>query len=229
MPELLSEDSNLEKAIMRTCEVGYAFITEAINPYFCNLMEQEINKLQLEEGDHVNYPINAGSWREVRQLHERAYFHIWDKQIPVATEVTELLTEEVRKMNYPELQGWHPNEAGYQRYRNKHDWISPHRDRRNDQLLSATITISGSAPVRIYEPVADPNDYKNLRQTDEFITSPGTLMLLRAPGFGNGEQIIHEVLPPQIDSRLILNLRMRPDILRKPQHFAELYQRREQK
>ena len=222
MSELLSSNFNLEQAVMQTREKGYVFAATVINPYFCSLMETEIERLNLEEGDHVNYPINAGSSREVKQLHERAYFPIWHEQVPVATEVTELLAEEVRKMNYPELQGWHPTEAGYQRYRNTHDWISPHRDRRNDQLLSATITISGSAPVRIYEPVVDPDDYKNLRQTDEFITSPGTLMLLRAPGLGNGEQIIHEVLPPQIGSRLILNLRMRSTILKTPKEFKEL-------
>jgi hypothetical protein len=38
-------------------------------------------------------------------------------------------------------------------------------------------------------------------------------MFLRAPGFGNGEQIIHEVLPPlNNEERLILNLRMRKNV-----------------
>ena len=224
MSKIFSEHFNLEQALAKTQKTGYAFASGAINPYFCDLLEAEMGRLKLEEGDHINYPINAGSSREVRQLHERAYYPIGHELVPWATQVTELLVQEVKNVGlYPELQHWCLTEAGYQRYRDTHDWISPHRDRRNDQLLSATITISGSALVRMYEPLADPDDYTKLRSIDEFMTSSGTLLLLRAPGFGNGEQIIHEVLPPQIGSRLILNLRMRPDILKTPKEFKDFY------
>ncbi len=230
MASFLTSNLNLEEALAQTHENGYFFAAEAINPYFCSLMEEEINRLSLEEGDHVNYPINAGSPREVRQLHERAYYPIGNENVPMATCVTELLVQEVKKLKlYPELENWHPTEAGYQRYRDTQDWISPHRDRRNDRLLSATITIKGSALVRIYEPRKDPDDYGNLRQTDEFMTSSGTLMLLRAPGFGSGEQTIHEVLSPLGGSRLILNLRMRPNILKSPKEFTELYKKKKEK
>ena len=170
--KFLSGNFDLEQAVAQTREKGYIFCSEAINPYFCQVMAAEVGSLDLEEGDHVNYPINAGSSREVRQLHERAYYPIGHELVPIATQVTELLVQEIKKSHlHPELQAWHPTEAGYQRYRDTHDWISPHRDRRSDLLLSATITISGSAPVRIYELVADPDDYKNLRQTDECMAS----------------------------------------------------------
>src|SRR3989344_675380 len=221
--KLLGDGFNLERALAETCEVGYFFASGAISPYFCSLMQTEIRQINLEEGDHVNYPINAGTLREVQQLHQRAYFPVGHPEIPIATEVTRSLAHDVGNLIpcYPELENWCPTEAGYQRYRDSHDWISPHRDRRNDQLLSATITISGSALVRIYEPLDNPDDYTKLGQTDQFLTQSGTLLLLRAPGFGTGEQTIHEVLSPLIGSRTILNLRMRPDILKNPRAFEE--------
>jgi hypothetical protein len=184
----------------------------------CRALADEVAGLNLEEGDHISKPINAGTSREIRQLHERFYTSIWDPRVPVAKSITERVASEVAELSYvdPSLTGWMPNEVGYQRYRSTDDWISPHRDRRNDQILAFTITINGSALVRIYKAIDNPDDYSNIRVVDEFQTGPGSVMFLRAPGLGNGEQVIHEVRPPDEGSRLILNLRMRPDILPPP-------------
>jgi hypothetical protein len=200
---------------------GYYFASACFSDEICRKLEAEVETLNLEEGDHLTYPINAGTSREVRQLHARAYLPIGHVDIPIANLVTQALIQEVQALTkfYPELKSWGPTEAGYQCYRDSRDWISPHRDRRTDQLLSATLTINGSALVRIHEPVANPDDYSNLKLVDEFLTSPGSVMLLRAPGLGCGTQIIHEVLPPISGSRLILNLRMRPNILKPPSEF----------
>jgi hypothetical protein len=94
--------------------------------------------------------------------------------------------------------------------------ISPHRDRVSDQVLSATFTLFGSAHVRVHAPETNPPRYDRLREIDAFLTEPGTAMFLRAPGFGNGVQIIHEVDPPLIAPRGILNLRKRETILKPP-------------
>lgn len=185
------------------------------------MLEKELFSLDLMEGDHVRYPINAGSKREVKQLHIRSYHSIGDDIVPVATQLSNKLAQVFRPLD-PILSDWIPTEAGYQLYRDNNDWISPHRDRRNDQLLSATITIKGSAEVKIYDYLEDPDDYTRLKLKDTFLTSAGTLMLLRAPGLGNGEQVIHEVCPPQNGSRLILNLRTRPNVLKTPKEFEEL-------
>ncbi len=219
--DLFTDSFNILDAIHKTAECGYVFISSAINQYYLSLLEKEINSLDLEEGDHINYPINANSKRSVKQFHIRSYMPIGHDDCSAATLVTNLLTDNVKEHinTYPSLSNWKPTEAGYQCYRDSKDWISPHRDRRNDQLLSATITISGSANVRIFEPLGDPDDYSNLKQTDEFLTKTGTIMFLRAPGFGNGEQSIHEVMPPINGKRLILNLRMRPNILRAPKYY----------
>jgi hypothetical protein len=222
-PEVWTKGFSVEAAVQHAAQRGYFFAQEAIRPDICIAMEEEVGRLILEEGDHVNKPINVGTSREVRQLHERAYLPIDHPDVPVATAVTDSLAQSMRNVSYvyPELIEWRATEAGYQRYRTTSDWISPHRDRRNDQLLAITITINGSALVRIHEPIDDPDDYKNLRVVDEFRTTPGSVMLLRAYGLGGGEQVIHEVMPPEEDSRLILNLRMRPDVLKNPDWFNQ--------
>lgn len=194
-------------------------MSDAITPVACQAMKREAFNLELVEGDHVNYPINAGTKRQVKQLHVRAYHAIDDGTVPVAAQVSEMLA---REFNWHEsLKDWIPTEAGYQLYRDQNDWISPHRDRRNDQLLSVTITIEGSAVVNIYDYLDDPDDYSRLILRDSFSTSTGTVMLLRAPGLGNSQQIIHEVMGPEQGSRLILNLRTRPNVLKHPKEWRK--------
>ena len=116
----------------------------------------------------------------------------------------------------PELQEWLPTEIGYQRYRNTNDWISPHRDRKSDHLFSVTFTLTGSAWIHIHQPKTDPVDYRYLEKVDSFLSEPGTIFFLRAPGFGSSEQIMHEVMPPIDAPRHILNLRMRSTLLAAP-------------
>ncbi len=220
--EIFPDGLALHRAIRQAAAQGYAFAENVIGKGACAALEHEVTGLRLEEGDHITNPINAGTAREVRQLHERVYLPIGHEAVPFATLVTRSLAIRIKALRYrhTELKTWMATEAGYQLYRDTDDWISPHRDRRNDQLLAATITISGSALVRIHEPMNDPDDYNNLRQVDEFRTHAGSMMFLRAAGLGEGEQTIHEVLPPETGSRLILNLRMRPDILKSPRETA---------
>lgn len=220
--EIFPDHATLNRAMCQAAETGHAF-GHVIGQSAVEAMIAEVALLDLQEGDHISKPIYEGTKKEIRQLHDRAYHAIGDPEVPVATLVTHALAERIHLLanQYPELKGWMATEAGYQLYRddpNREYHISRHRDRRNDQLLSATITITGSAMVRMFEPIGDPEDYtdKNVRKIDEFRTTPGCVMFLRAPGLGSGEQTIHEVLPPDDGDRLILNLRMRPDILPSP-------------
>jgi hypothetical protein len=149
--------------------------------------------------------------------HDRYYVPVGHESVPVATIVAEALQFRTRALMplHPELAAWQPTEVGYQRYRVGEGHISPHRDSAGDELLGVTITVNGSAPVRIHDQSpGDPEDYSDLSLADEFYTRAGSAMLLRASGRGCGERTIHEVLPPSHGSRLVLNLRMRPDAVR---------------
>lgn len=209
---------NLQEILDQTRTRGYAFVAEAIEATVCEALQHEINSLKLEVGDHINYPISKGTRREVRQRHGRAYRMSGHLDVPFASWLCRELADKVAKLNFrKELRGWLLNEIGYQRYASEVDGISPHKDRKSDRLLSVTVTIAGSAWVHMYDPTTDPIDYRRLQKVDSFLTAPGTVMFLRAPGFGSGVQEIHQVMPPVGEvSRDILNLRMRPNLLPRP-------------
>ncbi len=223
--EVLNSKFDLRTALTQAAVQGYVFCPGALSSKAREAMETEAAGLPFEDEEYVAKPIREYKSTKVTQAHERAYFAIGDWRVPVATIVSSALVRKVNQIatRVPAtdnpllgLADWAPTEAGYQRYRTTSHHISPHRDRRTDQLLGATWTVGGSAPVRIHRALGDPNDYENLEVIDEFEATKGGLMLLRAPGFGSGEQVIHEVLPPTNGERLVLNLRMRPDILKAP-------------
>lgn len=214
--EIFTPAFNRDSVLELVRDQGYAFLNVASETLLAGL-EREMDGLPLEVGDHVTYPINAGKSNEVRQLHARAYRMIDDVDVPFAAQVCRGLADVLSSSEiFPELKDWMPNEIGYQLYRGKTDWISPHRDRRTDLMFSVTFTIAGSAPISIHTSEVDPPDYRHLRQIDEYISVPGTVLFLRAPGFGSGEQVIHEVMPPTSDYRKIVNLRARPTLLPAP-------------
>lgn len=175
-------------------------------------MSTEATALHLEHEDRIDRPMSEGHCNQVRQHHARRYLPLRHPDIPTATAVAESVRWSLAPLldRYPELVDWQPNELGYQEYEPGEGLITPHRDRGSDQLLSVIITVTGSALIRIHEPLAEPDDYTKLRCVDELHTTPGSVLFLRAAGLGNGERVIHEVLPPPRDPRLILALRMRP-------------------
>lgn len=222
--EVLNQEVNWQQALVTTARRGYAFVSHAISFEACQLMEEEVEQLIFEDGDYTAQPITEYKSTKVTQRHERFYRSIADPRVTVAALIGNALIRKAREVTHslPQdhpvkaLERWAPTEVGYQRYYRPEGHISPHRDRRSDQLLGATMTINGAALVKIYRPLGELNDYTNLESIDEFETTPCSLMLLRASGLGSGEQAIHEVFPPRTASRLILNLRMRPDVLKSP-------------
>lgn len=212
----------LERAIAATKAHGFYFAENALDERTLKRLQLEAKRLPYKLGDHTKTPINAGKANEVTQQHERYYTRYNEKNPSVLTLEAGLvikgLTKSVRAMdNYPELKNWQANEIGYQRYRGDSDYISAHRDRSSDRLLSVTFTITGSSIIRILKTLGDPNDYSSVEPIESFTTSPGSVMFLRAPDeLGNGEQVLHDVSPPFDGSRSILNLRMRESILPPP-------------
>lgn len=214
MTRLFVDGFDFRAASEAAAEVGYHFAHEALRPEAVAALLAEALRLELKLGDHVSRPIWPGTPREVRQLHERAYLPAGHPSVPAATGACAALRDAA--VDVPALRGWSPTEVGYQRYRGPTDFISPHRDRRSDRLLSVTFTLLGSAAVRVLEPTAHPDDYTRLHAIDEVVARPATAMFLRAPGLGSGEQVVHAVDPPIGGPRVILNLRTRPDVLRDP-------------
>lgn len=211
----VDDSFDIEASVARTTREGYCFVPRSLTTEACRALEAEAAGLELKPSDQEVF--NEGTAHQITQSHERSYLPIGHDSIPVANFVASALTRRVRGLIRvcPELADWQPTEAGYQRYRAGEGHISPHRDSEGDELLGVTITVSGSAAVKIYDdPPGDPDDYTDLQLSDEFHTRRGSALLLRGKGLGDGGRTIHEILPPAHGSRTVLNLRMRPDIVR---------------
>lgn len=215
--KLFNEEINLIQILNETKEKGYSFSNHS-NPQIINLLLNEIKSLPLEHEDSTYNPLNKNKSYQVTQSHKRYYRLYGDSSLPSTNFVYDLWQQEIGKYfnTFPELKDWSPKEIGCQCYNGNNDHISPHRDRWSDRQLSITYTLSGSAIVKIYKPLVYPVDYNHIEQIDEFTTISGTVMFLRASSFGNGEQIIHEVLPPILRPRYIVNLRTRDTCLNQP-------------
>lgn len=215
---------DLTQAIRAVKRDGFYLQRMALDRDTVSILTEEMDGLELEVGDHVRKPLQPGTPREVRQRHARGYFNIDDPEVPVASRVCRDLRNEVVSLEgeYPELDNWLLSEIGYQHYMGPTHWISPHRDRRSDNLLSVTVTLQGYAWMNFYRANTDPPNYKNLTRIKSVFTGPGTVMMLRAPGLGSGEQVIHEVMPPIKGGRKIVNLRMRRKKLLQPSKEGSL-------
>lgn len=179
----------------RTRETGYAFFADAVAPELCDALTREMQGLVGQRREHHHRSIDRPG-------------------IPAASDCCYAVSElvEAQEADFPELIGWLPNQVGYLHYFGAHDRVIPHRDSALERLLGLTLTLFGSAHVRIHVPEGDPPDEKRLRQVDEFLVQPGTAMFLRSGGFGDGTRVIHDVIQ-RVVPRGILNLRMYPTVL----------------
>ncbi len=201
-------------------EKGYLFLDNYLQNDLLKSLLKESESLNFEFGNHLDYPINKGKMNEVKQLHNRSYHFLDDILVPETSKYCRSLGKVFTDF-LPMDCNWLPNELGFQIYAEENHWISPHRDRKSDKLLSLTLTLGGEAKINIYKPNSTPVDYTKLTKIDEHLTKPKTAMFLRAPGLGNGGQIIHEVEPPTKLPRLILNLRMRETLLKSPKEMQK--------
>lgn len=110
----------------------------------------------------------------------------------------------VARSGWPISQVWQPNDVAIQRYQEGDGQITPHRDYRRDILLVGVFTICGVAP---FEVIGDPAI--NV-QRDRFMTTPGSLVLLRGPGLTErqiDDRPVHAVYPPIHGDRISIAYR----------------------
>lgn len=202
----------LSQAIVQTREQGYGFVPEAVAPGALECLVAEAASLELALDDRSEDPVHQGTNREISYRYEQRYFPLGDPNVSEASGVGRELAKRVMMLRFREgfepLYKWLPNGLGYQQYNDATDHLGPHRDAASEKMLRATVTLNGAANILIHEALSDPDDYTNTRVVDVFEAKQGDIMFLRAPGFGNDERVIHEVLSPHDSPRLILNLRM---------------------
>lgn len=212
----------LSRGIDTAAEQGYAFVDSGLSGLSCADLEDEMRSLPLELDDRSVHPIHPGTKKQITQRLERCNVAVESGHTPMAAFVNDALALRIKehRFRYPEIRNWKATEVGYQLYWDAKDHISAHRDRSDDELLGATITIHGCARVSIWAALGDPEDYTNLKKIDEHKAKTGSIMFLRAAGLNGGEQLIHSVAGPAAGRRLTLNFRMRSNILPPPSEIT---------
>lgn len=210
---IFENGGELSEAVVQAKEQGYGLARRVLSPKARTMLILEAASLELDLHDRSEQPINSGTDQEISLKYEQYYRGLGDPTILEASSVARELHKRAMMLRfrkgYKGLHGWLPNSIGYQRYGDDSHHISPHRDAASDQLLRATITLQGSASVRIHEALGNPDEYTNTQVIDELEAQPGDIMFLRAPGLGDGGRVVHEALPPKDGTRLILDLSMK--------------------
>lgn len=182
----------LHHAVRAAREQGYAYVPGALDRQQCQRLVSSIPDTPAEPVQEI-----VG---EVRQ-HAKAL------ALPTAglenPELDRLLTAFAEAL--PATIGFTPTEIAYMLYKGPHAGISPHRDHARHKLLIAIFTLKGCATFRIH------HTRDEAAVNAEWVTRPGDLVLLRAPGLhpGVNTRPFHSIGPPiGSEERISLSLRM---------------------
>jgi hypothetical protein len=179
-------------AVRDTRERGYAYLPRALMPRHCQGL---VSAASLSEAEPV--PEIVG---EVRQYAKALVLSTRELTNPWHRSLVNALVKAL-----PTAVGFVPTELTYMSYSGSRAGISPHRDQARFKLLIAIFTLQGRARFRIH---------RTREATDviqEWITGPGDLVLLRAPGLNPqvDARPFHSIEPPIGDEeRISLSVRM---------------------
>jgi hypothetical protein len=178
-------------------EAGAAYIPSALSEPFRRQLQREV-----EAGPFEPLPGRMGPVRTEADL-----FVIRDDwaAYPSVDELRTQLVALVRGhgIRVAGLDRWWPNEAYVQRYRPGTLGVSPHLDSKWFSYLVAVLTTTGTARFALCRDRAG-------RTLREWESDPGSLVLLRGPGFGGIEdgRPLHTVHGPTEGLRLSVTFRM---------------------
>jgi len=197
----LVPDLDLRRALSSVATSGVAFVEKALDPDYCRCIQHEVQSAPFER-----LPNEVGPYR-VRE--EADLFRITQANLdnyPTVRRVRRELISRVHADGHG-IDGsnrWFPNDIAVMRYRPGSKGVSPHRDGLKNRYLVAIVTLQGSAPLA---------HCANREGTivQEWETTIGSLVLLRAPGFAcaqKDDRPFHTVGGPAAGWRCSLTLRM---------------------
>ena len=197
---------DLRHALLRVATSGMAFVEKALNHDCCRCLQHEIQSEAFEQ-----LPSEIGPYR-VRE--DADLFRITEANLhnyPTVREVRRELISRVHADGHG-IDGsdrWFPNDIAVMRYRPGSIGVSPHRDGLRNHYLIVIVTSQGSAPL-----VHCVNREGTI--IEEWETIPGSLALLRAPGFAGAEgddRPFHAVRGPAAGWRYSLTFRMNTGLM----------------
>jgi hypothetical protein len=190
---------DLRSALRDVVDHGAAFVDKALDPAFMEVLATDVGAIQYkrmetlegrarQEGDRYAIPEQSlSAFPSIRELGEHLVRHVQNAAWMRA-----------------EYAIWRPNKVHVQRYLTGDRGITPHRDYSRYRYLIAVFTVEGEAPFTICRNRAgDP--------LVTWATSPGSLVLLRAPGLvdnGTDDRPIHAIAGPRSGQRISVTYRM---------------------
>ena len=185
---------DLRRPMEAVTELGGALVEDTIEPAFLRELASmatglPFQRMAAEEGrarQGGDYWVTAGPFDE----------------LPLVKQLGDDLAVRVHSLPAG-APGWRPNEVYVQRYRVGDLGVTPHRDWKRYRYLVAIVTAAGEAEFMLCKDRAG----EVLRS---WTAAPGSLVLLRAPGFGGVDdgRLVHAVRGPVAGERISVTYRM---------------------
>jgi hypothetical protein len=193
----LSADLDLRQSLRDVDEVGAAYVPNALSEPFRQQLQGEVEAGPFEPLPEQMGPVQTQADLFVVRENSAGY--------PAVEELRTQLVTLVREhgAGVGGLDRWWPNEAYVQRYRPGTLGVSPHLDSKRFSYLVAVFTTAGTARFALCSDRAGITLW-------EWEAGPGSLVLLRGPGFGGVEdgRPFHTVHGPTKGLRFSVTFRM---------------------
>ena len=192
-----------ESMVKDTVKLGYSFNSQVLTRAFYLELAQEVSGGPFEEF----LDVSLGVYQKFVVFSPDYFSPDTRNRFPLLRELGDAIGAIVRSnasQNVP-LRTWQPNDVAVQKYSGRYDGIGRHRDFASDIHLVASFTVMGTGEIGIHTKREDPIASKFLQ------TSPGSLLLLRAPGLVEPDEdlrITHSVRPPYSSPRISVTYRL---------------------
>jgi hypothetical protein len=178
---------------------GGTFVPCAFTPEYLNFLLEEIEGL---EYGHYASDQDATVYEKHRDFRARVYQT--EAHIPRLRDLVEQIGWQVRLATVPGANNerFYPDDINVWRYSDTSSAIGKHRDYSHDKLLIVGITVTGYCTLEYY------GENKDNSQPKLWQAGPGSLMILRGPGFCEHDlRPFHAVNPPLNGERISIVIR----------------------
>ncbi len=197
---VLHPELNFAAPLRETARCGATFVPAALAAGFREALVRELDRAPVEA---MSNPVGPYAVRQHGELFFVRADEIanWPAIDRLRRELTLLVHEHGRSISG--VAGWEPNEAAVQRYPAASGGIGVHRDGKRYRVLIAIFTVEGTGTLALCTD-------RQGTVAREWLTTPGSLILLRGPGLDGAEdgRPLHRVQTSTGVQRTSLSFRM---------------------
>jgi hypothetical protein len=197
--EIFQPGLNFSHLLREVVTFGGTFVPCAFRSEYLDFLLEEIESL---EYGHYESGEEAAVYEKHRDFRARIYQT--EVHIPRLRHLVEQLGWQVRLASVPQANNecFYPDDINVWRYSDTSSAIGKHRDYSHDKFLIIGITVTGYCTLEYY------GEDKNNPKPKLWQAGPGSLMILRGPGFcENDSRPFHAVNPPVNGERISIVIR----------------------